>query len=249
MRKPLCVAAAAIATIVLGLLPVEAGDALEAPVALRPSSGVLFESLLDPSFTTPGAAVRVPTPSINYDLGCGVIMPFSEGSRFSFEPSADLYFYNAEYTPNGQAVPTFEEYTSAFVLGLLLDAPVVYSLPVGQKLTFGFGIGICLDARVAFPVAGAIEANAPQINSYLWGELRYLTPSTLIRGEYALTDRVAFGFMGRILWPTFNLWSGNGFGFFDQGIYLVDLTIRYELGKARLSSAASSGAPPSATAP
>lgn len=233
----------ALVAVLLASLPLVGAAALEAPVAIRPTLGVLFETLLDPSLSTPGAAVRVPSPSINFNFGCGVIMPFAPDSYFSFEPSADIYYYNAEITPAGQALPTFEEYSSAFVLGLLIDAPVVFSMTVGQKFSFGVGAGLCLDARVAFPVAGALSPDAPAAsNQYYWGKARFLMPSTLLRAEYALTDRVGFGITGRFLWPIYNLWTGEGFGFFDQSKYLIDLTIRYKLGGSTKAGAATSAA-------
>lgn len=210
------------AAIVLATLPLAGAAALEAPVAIRTSWGVLIESLLNPS-----NASEIASPSLNFNLGAGVIMPFSPGSRFSFEPSADIYYYYAEWI-HEQALPSFEEYRDTFVLGLLLDTPVSYTLPLGPKFTLGAGAGLCLDIRVGFPVAGS--TNAPAINAYLWDKARFLMPSTRIRGEYALTDSVSFGFTGRVLWPIFNLWSGEGYGFFDQSQYLVDVTIRIKLG-------------------
>ncbi|GEM_PF-1648197 len=231
-RTYTAVAAAALAALALAVLPVEGAAALEAPAAIRPTWGVLAESLLDPANSS-----AVPSPSINFNFGCGVVMPFEPGSRFSFEPSADIYYYNAEWL-NGQALPTDESFSSAFVLGLLLDAPVVYSLSVGEKLTFGFGAGLCLDVRLAFTTDPANAGNTPLMNGYFWNQARFISPSTLIRGEYALTDRVGFGFTGRVLWPIYNLWTGEGFGFFDQGMYLIDLTIRYRLGGGRGASTA-----------
>ena len=242
---------AALTAIALSILTLASAAALEAPVAIRPTWGVVIESLLDPSLSTPGATVRVPTPSINFNLGCGVIMPFNPDSHFSFEPSADFYYYNAEYTTSGQVVPTAEEQSSAFVLGLLLDSPVSFSLPVGRNFTFGVGIGLCLDLRVAFTTDPTKAGNTPLMNRFLWDKARFLMPSTRIRGEYALTERVKFGFTGRVLWPVFNLWAGEGFGFFDQGEYLVDLTIRYKLGKiaATQPEEAAAPSPPDAANP
>ena len=87
-------------------------------------------------------------------------MPLTAGSRLSFEPSTDFYFYNAEYL-NGQALPADEFFSSAFVVGLLLDAPVVYSFPEWRNLTFGVGAGLCLDIRVAFSTDPAKAGDTP----------------------------------------------------------------------------------------
>jgi hypothetical protein len=227
----------------LAVLPAKGAAALEAPVAVRPTWGVLVESLLNPA-----NASAIPSPSLNFNFGCGVIMPFEPGSRFSFEPSADIYYYNAEWR-NGQALPTDESFSSAFVLGLLLDAPVVYSLPAGQKFTLGFGAGLCLDLRLAFTTDPANAGNTPLMNGYFWDQARFITPSTLVRGEYALTDRIGFGFTARVLWPIYNLWTGEGFGFFDQGMYLIDLTIRYRLGGGKGASTAVPADEPVAPSP
>lgn len=204
----------------IGLVP---AFALEPPVAIRPSWGVLIESLLDSS-----AYSAIPSPSLSFNFGSGVVMPLSPDSRLSFEPSADIYYFNAEYY-NKRAVPTGSTFGSAFVLCLLLDAPIVYSIPVGQKITLAAGAGLSLDLRVAFNDDPEKTRDTPLINGYLWDKGRFITPSALLRGEYALTDRVGFGFTGRILLPVYNLWAGEGYGFFDHGIYLVDLTILYKL--------------------
>jgi hypothetical protein len=216
---------AVLAATVLALLAPLGAAALEAPVALRPTWGVLIEGLLDHS-----ADSSISSPSINFNFGAGVVMPFSPSSRFSFEPSADLYWAYYEYFDE-RGVPTDLTFGSAFGLGLLLDLPVVYTLPLGSKFTLGFGVGACLNARVAFTIDSNKSENTPLINRYFWDKGRFATPTTLIRGEYKLTDRVGFGFTGRVLWPIYNLWAGEGYGFFDHGMYLVDLTILYRFKK------------------
>ena len=216
----------ALAALILASLPLGAAAALEAPEIIRPTWGVVVEGLLDPA-----ANSMIASPSINFNFGCGFIMPFSKGSPFSFEPSADLYWANYEYL-NKRAVPTDLTFGTAFGLGLLLDAPVVVTLPLGNTLSFGLGAGVCLDLRAAFTVDSAHADNPPEINRYFWEKGRFATPSTLIRAEYKLTERVAFGFNGRVLWPIYNLWTNEGYGFFDRAMYLIDLSIRYKLPKA-----------------
>lgn len=216
------------AALALALLPLSGAAALEAPTAIRPSVGLVMESLLDPNL----AGHAIPSPSLNVSFGAGVVMPLEAGSRFSFEPSADLYFYNAEYTTDGQALPTDESFGQAFVIGLLLDAPVVYTFPAWQNFTFGAGAGLCLNLRVAISTDPAYAGNTPLMNGYFWDKGRFITPSTLVRGEYKLTDNVDVGLTGRVLWPIYNLWTGEGYGFFDQGTYLLQITMIYKLGKS-----------------
>jgi hypothetical protein len=204
--------------------------ALESPEYLRVTWGVLGESFLDPALTTVGSADRAPPFSINYNFGAGVSMPFTRVPGLAFAPSGDMYFYNAQYTTAGQVVPTDEAFTSAFVLGLILNAPLAYSYAINDQFNITASVGLAFDLRVAFTTDSAKASYTPLMNSYLWDKGRFLMPSTSIRGEYKLTDRVGFGFTARMFWPIYNLWTEEGFGFFDQGKYFFDLVIRYKLG-------------------
>lgn len=206
------------------MLPLAHAAALEAPQSIRPTWGVVVESLLDPSVSPQ----KVASPSLNFSLGAGVVMPFSPGSRFSLEPSGDLYLANYEYL-NGRAVPTDNTFATAFGLGLLLDLPIVYTFPFRGGFSLGMGMGLCFDLRYAFTVDAPRAAETPLINGYFWDQGRFMTPSTVLRGEYQLTERVGFGFSGRVLWPLYNLWANEGYGFFDRAKYLIGLTIAYKL--------------------
>jgi hypothetical protein len=234
--------ATAAAAAIFAFLPLAGAVALDAPVAIRSTWGVDVESLLDP-----GLASRVASPSINFEFGAGAVFPLRWNRYLSFEPSADLYFYNTEYSVEGQSVPTAEEDASAFTLGLLLDAPLVFSLPLGSQVTLGAGLGLGLDLRAAITLDSSYLAqNTPLMNQYYWDKGRFLTPSTLLRGEYKLTDRTAFGFTGRVYWPIYNLWTKEGFGFLDQTMYFIDLTILFKLGAGGGLAAGSAQPPPDA---
>jgi len=217
----------------LALAAVSPLSALEKPEYLRTTWGVLLESFLDPALTTKGNSVRTSPLSINFNLGAGVSMPLSEGSPWAFAPSGDIYFYNAEYSNDGQPVVTDDAFSSAFVMGLILNVPIVYSLPLSDSYTISAGLGLCFDLRAAFTRDSSYEAdNTKRMNAYFWGMGRFFTPSTTLRFEYKLTDRVGFGMVGRALWPIYNLWTDEGYGFLDQGKYFVDLVIRYKLKSA-----------------
>jgi hypothetical protein len=224
----------AFAALLLALLPLGTAAALEAPDDLRVTWGVLVESLLNPSL-----ASNVSSPSVNFNFGAGVSMPFSPDSAFSFTPSADIYWYNGEFN-SGQPVAADQAFSSTFTIGALLNASMVYSYPVTPKITLSAGAGLCLDLRFAFasgdyvdPITGMDpSAAAKASNSYFWGNGRFITPSTTLRFDYALTENVGFGFSGRVLWSIYNLWTGEGYGFFDQTKYLIDLVIRFKLKKA-----------------
>jgi hypothetical protein len=214
---------------------------------------VLGESFLDPELTTPGSGggsgIRASPFSVNFNLGAGISMPFVTGSNWAFAPTADLYYYNAAYTTDEQPVAVDETISIASVFGLLLDASVAYSYPVNDKFNLAASAGLCIDARVAFTNSSGDSTGTNSINSYFWSQGRFFSPSTAIRGEYKLTDRVGFGFTGRVLWPIYNLWTNEGFGFFDQTKYIFDLVIRYKLGGKLTAPAPEAAEPPPPAAP
>jgi hypothetical protein len=229
MRKRTALPAFALA---LALLPSGAA-ALEAPDTLRANWGVLVESLTNPDLSS-----NVSSPSINFSFGAGLSMPWAPDSPLSFAPSADIYYYYGEFT-SGQPVATDEAFSSTFVLGILLNAPLVYTFPLSPKINLSAGAGLCLDLRFAFPSGELDKSAAAKSNSYYWGMGRFLTPSTILRFEYSLNERVGFGLSGRVLWPIYNLWTGEGYGFFDQAKYIVALVIRYKFKSAGGSPATS----------
>jgi hypothetical protein len=210
-------------------------SALESPDILRANFGVLLESRFNPGFKS-----HVPTPSLNFDIGAGLNYPFSPGSSFSFAPSALLYFYNAEFM-SGQPVATDQAFSPMYVFGAFLNAPVMYTMPLGNSdFTLAAGLGLCFDLRFAIK-SSDIEADAgdnnregtsdaiKDANKYFWGKGRFVSPSTTLCVEYALNDRIGVGLLGRMLWPIYNAWTKEDFGFFDQTKYLINITLRYKL--------------------
>jgi hypothetical protein len=205
------------------LLPLAGIAAMERPESLRPSLGVIYVANLDASAQTAALITNV--------LGSGVVFPFSPSSRWAFEPSADFYWGYYETTAAGRAVPTGVEYRTAFLIGFLVDAPIVFSLRFGEKWSMGMGAGLGFNVRLGINAAPG-EVTAAQvgaINRYFWEKGRFFMPSTLLRGEYRLTERVEFGFSARAFWPIFNLWAGENFPFLDQGIFGGVLLVRYRL--------------------
>jgi len=224
--------------------------ALQAPEYLRATWGVLLESFLDPALQTAGNSVRTSPLSINFNFGASVNMPLAPGSPWAFAPSGDIYYYNAEYSNDRQPVVTDDSFGSAFVLGLILNAPIVYSLSLGDSYTVSAGMGLAIDLRAAITRDSSYEAeNTKKMNAYFWDKGRFFTPSTSIRFEYKLTDRVGFGIVGRALWPLYNLWTNEGYGFLDQGKYIVDLSVRYKLKPAGAKASALNDPTPPAESP
>jgi hypothetical protein len=236
------------AVLALALFPLIGGSAqtplFGAPEYLRVTWGVIVENYLDPALASHNV-----TPSINFNFGAGVSFPFSALPRLAFAPSGDIYYYNTEYSANGQPVPGDEGgFASAFVLGLLLNAPVVYSYPISDTISVSGGLGLAFDLRAAITTDAAKAGNTALINAYLWDQGRFFMPSTALRFEYKLTERVGFGFNGRFFWPIYNWWSGESYGFFDQSKYLIDLVVRYKFdAPAAAAKTESPDLPPPAT--
>jgi len=203
--------------------------ALDKPAAFRPDLGVVYVPNLDPDKETASL--------VTYVLGCGVVYPLNVGllargkASWSFEPSVDFYTAYYELDASGRAVPTELADRQAFVLGLLVDAPIVLSVPLDEKFTFGAGAGLAFDLRAAFQDSdpSIAEGTGGEINAYFWGKGRFVLPSTFIRIEYRLTERVDFGFSVRAYWPLFNFWAGEGLPILDQGIFGGSLGVRYKL--------------------
>jgi hypothetical protein len=252
MHKP---CAAAILALILALVPLGA-TALEPPDSIRVTMGALIESRLNPAYSDVGTYSSVSTPSINFNFGGGVNFPLAPGSRFSFAPSGNIYFYYGEFN-SGQPIAADQAFSSTYIVGALLNAPVMYSLPLGSSdFTIRGGLGLCLDLRFALK-SGDIPASttwesaddaAGDSNKYFWGKGRFITPTTTINVEYALNDRMGVGLSTRMLWPIYNLWTNEGYGFFDQTKYVIDVVIRYKLKPKGASSSAPAAepAPPAA---
>ncbi len=215
---------ASVLALALALLPSErisADGFLEAPESIRAAWGVLMESLLDPD-----SEQSVPNPSVNFNLGAGIVLPTANNPRWAFEPSADLYWYYCGYI-NDRAVPVEETLSDAFVLGILVDAPFVYSFPISGDFSAGLGGGLALNLRIAFDTAP--YGNLGEVYGYLWGLARFILPSALARVEYRLSERVECGLQLRAFLPVFNLWSPDSPSLLDQSMLAVGMSIRYRL--------------------
>jgi hypothetical protein len=228
--------------------------ALEPADFLRANFGVLVESHLNPDFKS-----NVASPSVNFNFGAGLNFPFSAESPFSFAPSALFYSYYGEFI-EGQPVSADQAFSSTYIVGIMLNSAIMYTTPIGSsKFTFSGGVGLCIDARFAIKsgdipedparkTASADDA-AAYSNKYFWGKGRFIDPSTTINIDYALTDRIGVGVTGRVLWPFYNLWTKEGYGFLDQTKYIINLTLRYNLRSKGSEEAAADSETPSEAGP
>ncbi|HRY72038.1 MAG TPA: hypothetical protein P5165_02340 [Spirochaetia bacterium] len=192
-----------------------------APAAIRYELGVVAALNLDSGTGTASLVTNI--------LGASLSFPLAPASRLSFEPGADLYWaYYGEVAD--RAVPIELENRDAFVLALLLDAPLSYAIPLSEDFRLSLGAGLAFDLRVGIKAAEEVaDETVAAINSYLWSKGRFLMPSTFLRIEYRLTENFDFGFAARAFWPLYNLWAGEGLPLLDQGIFGGSLVVRQRL--------------------
>ncbi|MGO8693603.1 MAG: hypothetical protein ACLQMF_08005 [Rectinemataceae bacterium] len=189
--------------------------------AIQMDLGVVTALNLDPATTAGSSSL------ITNILGVGITLPFEPGSRWSFVPTADLYAANFGLV-NGKAVAVDIGDREAYVVGALLDAPVVYSFDLRPPWKVTAGAGLAINARYGFmAVSDASSSDVAAINSYFWSQGRFIMPSTQASVFYSLTRHLDFGFTALAYWPIFNLWAGTGLSFFDQGIFGGRLDLRY----------------------
>jgi len=215
---------AALLAATLAFLPsarLSAQGFFEAPESIRIGWGALIETHLDPASSS-----MVPNPSLEFNLGAGLVLPIAERPRWAFEPSVDLYWYHCGLV-DGRAMPVDETLSEAFVLGILADVPFVYSFPLSGDFAAGVGGGLALDLRFAIDTAS--YGNIGEIYGYLWGAGRFVLPSALARIEYRLGERVECGLQLRAFLPLFNLWSADSPSIIDQMILAAAWSIRYRL--------------------
>jgi len=214
---------AAFASILLPPLPAEAApltDFFAKPAALRPGLNVLVGLNLDSSSQT--------SHLITSGLACGLEYPL--GAGFGFEPNFDAYWNYYQLSSSGRAVPCEEGERDVYAFGLLLDLPIVYTLHFGDRFALSAALGLCFDLRAGIKAAPEVtDDTVAALNSYFWSQGRFFLPSTLLRAEYRLSDKIAVCLGAKYLWPIYNLWAGEGLSFFDQSLIDSSLSVRYRL--------------------
>lgn len=225
MRRP-ALLAAALAALLAASLPAFAEASAEPPsfpgkpAALRPGLGVLVALNLDSSSITPSL--------VTSDLSVGFEYPI--GAGFGFEPAFSAYWAYYELSSSYRAVPTEISEREATVFGLLADFPLVYTLGLGKGFELSAGLGLGLNLRGGIKAASDVgDETVKEINYYFWSAGRYFLPSTLLRAEYRLNDKLDACLGGKLFWPIFNLWAGEDLPFFDQAIVEASLSVRYRL--------------------
>jgi hypothetical protein len=172
-----------------------------------------------------------PTPVSVSTLGGSLMVSFADGYFLGMEPALDLLWTNYQWFDDRRAVPTEGENDSmnnAFVLGFLIDLPVVASFRINNNFGGSFGLGPAFLLRAAF--AGDANAkddpelrdNISSILSYFWSQGRWFYPSATLRMNVFLQEGFTFGLGVRGSMPVFNAWTGDT-GIWDHGILHITL--------------------------
>ncbi|MBN1520055.1 MAG: hypothetical protein JW923_08195 [Spirochaetales bacterium] len=180
-------------------------------------------------------APTAPNPVIN-TLGASFNLPFSEDSLFSFDPALDILWTNYEWY-DGRAAPTESETgegNNVFVLGFLLDLPVVVNVRFSDKLGGAFSLGPAFLLRVSFKgdttegLEATMDENLRLVSAYFWQSGRWLYPSTAFRFDVFLQEGITFSIGARGFLPLFNAWD-PGIAFWDHAMIHVTLGMRIRL--------------------
>jgi len=182
-------------------------------------------------------APSAPTPVVN-TLGASFNLSLSPDSPWAFVPALDLLWTNYEWSAGeNRALPTESEQNglnNIFMLGLMLDAPMVRSFRFSERLGGAAQAGLAFLVRLSFPGdsqtadAEELKANLAKVSSYFWGKARWLYPSFGLRMDVFLQEGFTFALGFRYFLPLFNAWIGDA-PFFDHSTLHITLGMRIGL--------------------
>ena len=151
---------------------------------------------------------------------------FSVSDLLAFEVSLDFYgtTYDYEYSLK-RAVPSKDEFRSAFVIGSILSfQPVFRFRPKEEKFTIRAYGGLSLDLRIIFRAYGIPDSDPHtndginytgftvgearnELSSYFWGNGRFIFPFIGGGMDFPLMDGIQLGFDLRLWLPVWRIWS------------------------------------------
>ncbi len=198
---------------------------LASPDAFRPELSALLILNRDP-----GAGVES-TTFPQRSMGLGLEYSLGPSGLVTFEPGLTIHDAWYRYTAGGRAVTGIDTiFRDAWVMGFLLDFPFLYNLKLGAKSSIALGAGPAFNLRFGIKATtDTPDANVSGINAFLWDQGRFFMPSTHARYEYKVSERYRLGATLSMYWPIFNLWAGEGLGFFDQATFGLAVTLRSPL--------------------
>ncbi|NLJ46138.1 MAG: hypothetical protein GX430_06220 [Treponema sp.] len=200
------------------LLASVCGFALELEY-LNPRIGViLINNVITGGVGAPNALVNT--------LGASFSFQFRRNPRFSFDPGLDFYFTRYEWGADLRAHPTeLETADAAFVLGAILDAPVLWRVNLSDRFDLLVGGGGALVLRAAFGSSGDV----PSIGTWFYRGLRWFYPDAQVRLAYRLQEKFTFEFIVRGFLPLFNALDPDAPSFFDHAMLNAGMGMRIKL--------------------
>lgn len=190
--------------------------------------------------TVPNSA---PDPVLN-TLGASVSIAFADDFWLFVEPGLDLFWTNyGNY--DGRAVPVEYEAgagNNVFVLGFLLDLPLIATVRFGEflqpelkkRFALSLSLGPAFVLRAGFKgdtssaVADQMVVNQAAVLEYFWAEGRWFYPSAGLRFEALLQDRFTFVLGVRAFAAAANWWTALQ-PWYDHGMIHVMLGMRVAL--------------------
>ncbi len=184
-----------------------------------------------------GSAATAPTPVVN-TLGASFNLLFAPDSPWAFVPALDLLWTNYEWSASeNRAFPTESEQNglnNIFMLGFMLDAPIVRSFRFSERLGGAAQAGLAVLARLSFPGdaqnadSEELKDNLSNVASYFWGKARWLYPSFGLRMDVYLQEGFVFALAFRYFLPVFNVWTDDA-PFFDHSTLHITLGMRISI--------------------
>lgn len=205
------------------LLASVSGFALD-PEYLNPRIGVI---LINNEVT---GEVGAPDALVN-TLGASLSFPFKKNPRFSFDPGLDIYWTRYEWGADDRAHPTeLETADAGFVVGAILDAPVLWRWEIADRFEAHLGAGGSLIIRATFRTAdsGSVE-DVRSIGAWFYQGLRWFYPNAQVRLSYRLQERFTFEFVLRGFLPLFNALDPDAPTFFDHAMLSAAMGMRIKL--------------------
>jgi hypothetical protein len=169
----------------------------------------------------------------------GLEYRLTKSGFLGFEPGFEAYqlYYRLDdsgSTKGVKALPMMgQEFRDAWTMGLLVELPLSFNLGLGKRGRISFGLGPAFNLRYGIQAAPNIydmttrdddAAAMLAINSFFWADGRWFMPSTFLRYQYRINDRLALSLKARAYWPVFNFWTSDDFGFWDEMIGSVSVS-------------------------
>ena len=172
--------------------------------------------------------VVAPSPLLNY---WGASVPLNINSRFSVVPELDLF--GTQYQLLGtRGIPTEIEYASqVWMLSLLLDPEVRYTLPISKALAWGVSLSPAFIFRIPTVSWSISSADIGAITKYLYAKGRFFYPAVGTFFDWQVLPSIALEVRIRSFFPVFHLWDGEGLPFYDQLMVDGSIGLRFSIGK------------------